>query len=289
MKLSDKNKDLVNSAKMQDSSFFSKVKIPFEKDKQEVWDLLESKISAQPNAKKIVLINRKIVWAIAATFLLLLSTSLVMRFYTKSLNVLKGEHLTALLPDGSRVELNAESTLKYHPYWWMFRREIQFSGEGYFEIEKGSKLEISSSKGKTIVLGTSFNIYTRNDQYKVTCLSGKVKVVSASMKEAILTPDYHAELDENGNILVNKLDKPEGTTQWINEMFKFSSEPLLQVIEEIERQYNIVIKTSGNFDYLYTGYFAKSMNPDQVLNLICKPFGLTFVKKSETEFMIFQK
>ena len=284
-----KHSDLNNSAKMQDSSFFPKVKIPYEKGKQEVWDLLESKITEEAPVKKIVFLNRSVITAIAATVLLLLGSSLVMRFYSKAIVAPKGEHVTALLPDGSMVELNAESTLKYYPYWWMIKREIQFSGEGYFEIEKGSKLEISSSKGKTIVLGTSFNIYARNHQYKVTCLTGKVKVISGSKDEVILTPNYHAELDKDGNILVNKLDKPEATTQWINKMFKFSSEPLLQVIEEIERQYNIIIKTSGNLDYLYTGYFAKSMHPDQVLNLICKPFGLTFVKKSETEFMIFQK
>jgi len=272
-----------------DDAFFSKVNIPYEKDKQTVWGVLENKISEQSPAKKVAFIKRRAITAIAAALLLLLGSSLIMRFYTRTILVPKGEHLNAQLPDGSVVKLNAESTLKYFPYWWRFSRDIEFSGEGYFDIEKGSELEVSSTKGKTIVLGTSFNIYSRNHQYEVTCLSGKVKVVSTSHEEVILTPDYHAELDENGNILVNKLDKPEATTQWINKMFKFSSEPLMQVIEEIERQYNIVIKTSGNLDYLYTGYFAKSMNPDQVLNLICKPFGLTFVKKSETEFMIFQK
>jgi len=278
-----------DAANKQDVAYFSKVTIPYEKDKQAVWDALETMISEQAPAKKVVFIKRRAITAIAATLLLLLGSSLIMRFYSKTIVVPKGQHITAQLPDGSMVKLNAESTLKYYPYWWQFSRDVQFSGEGYFDIEKGSKLEVSSSKGKTIVLGTSFNIYTRNNQYKVTCLSGKVKVVSNSHKEVILTPDYHAELDEDGNILVNKLAKPEATTQWISQMFKFTSEPLLQVIEEIERQYNIVIKTSGNLDYLYTGYFARSMNPDQVLNLICKPFGLTFVKKSETEFMIFQK
>ncbi len=278
-----------HSEDLQDASIFSRVEIPFEKSKADVWDMLDEKIEDKPGAKKIRFRNRRLIAAMAASFLILIGTSLVMRFYTITIKSDFGEHLRAELPDNSSIELNAESSLSYHPYWWKFSRKIDFSGEGYFQIAKGSKLEVASSNGKTIVLGTSFNIYNRDNLYKVTCLTGKVKVVSVTNEEAILTPDYHAEVDEQGNILVNKLEKPTQETDWTKNMFSFTAEPIMCVFNEIERQYDVKISVPKKIDYSYTGYFPKSIGIEQTLNLVCKPFGLTFVKKSGNEFLISQK
>ncbi len=280
--------DLKN-AEGHDAEFFSKVEIPYEKSTQEVWDLMAEKFDEKPSGKVVQFNHRRIFTAIAASVLILLGSLAVMKFYTKTIISEKGEHLTASLPDGSTVELNAQSTLKYHPYWWQLSRKINFNGEAFFQIAKGSKLEVSSENGKIIVLGTSFNIYARNNQYKVTCLTGKVKVVSVTQKEAILTPEYHAEIDHNGDIVVRKLDKPELSTEWVSNMFSFTSVPFMEVIQEIERQFNVIIKTNCHLNYYYTGYFPKEMPVDQILNLLCKPFGLTFVKKSENEYLIVQK
>jgi len=271
-----------------DAEFFSKVEIPYEKSRQEVWRLMEDKLDKKPAGKVFHFSNYKIITAIAASVLILLGSLAVMKFYTKSIVSKNGEHLTANLPDGSTVDLNAQSTLKYHPFWWRFARKIEFSGEAFFQIAKGSKLEVSSVNGKTVVLGTSFNIYSRNNQYKVTCLTGKVKVVSVTSKEVILTPDYHAEIDTNGDIIVKKLDKPELSTEWVDNMFNFTSVPFMEVVLEIERQFDVIIKTSGYLNYFYTGYFPKEMPAGQILNLLCKPFGLTFVKKSDNEYLIEQ-
>ena len=276
----------LNNTEKQSADFFSKVEIPYQKSKEDVWMLMEDKLGEKPAGKVFHFNNYKIITAIAASVLILLGSFAVMRFYTKTIVSNNGVHLTANLPDGSTVELNAQSTLKYHPYWWQFSRKIDFSGEAFFQIAKGSKLEVSSDNGKTIVLGTSFNIYTRNNHYKVTCLTGKVKVVSITKKEAILTPDYHAEININGDIIVKKLDKPELLTGWVDNMFNFTSAPIIEVIGEIERQYNVTITANTELNLVYTGYFPKDQPVEQTLNLLCKPFGLTFVKKSENKYLI---
>ncbi len=273
----------------RDTEFFSKVEIPYEKDSREIWDLMAGKLDEKPSAKLVPFKKYKFLYAVAASVIILLGSLVAMRFYTKSIVSNKGAHLTASLPDGSTVELNAQTTLKYHPYWWRFSREISFSGEGFFQITKGSKLEVVSENGKTIVLGTSFNIFSRKDQYEVTCLSGKVMVVSSTSKEAILTPDYHAEIDQNGDIVVKKLSKPETSTDWVDNMFSFTSAPISEVIEEIERQYDVSIHAPSNLTHFYTGYFPKDQPVEQTLNLLCKPFGLTFVKYTENEYSLVQK
>jgi len=120
-------------------------------------------------------------------------------------------------------------------------------------------------------------------------MTGRVKVVSVTEKEVILTPDYHAEINAEGNITVKKLDKPEVTNQWMHNMFSFTATPFAEVIAEVERQYDIIVGTNKNFNYKYTGYFSRNKPVEQVLDLLCKPFGLTFVRKSAKEYLIIQK
>jgi transmembrane sensor len=124
---------------------------------------------------------------------------------------------------------------------------------------------------------------------KVTCLTGKVKVISFSSDEAVLSPDYQASIDSDGNITVTKDEEPGVSNAWINNMFKFTSRPLIQVLNEIGRQYNINILVKTSQDYSYSGYFFRDKPVEEVLTLVCKPFGLTFVRISEKEYEIFQK
>jgi len=225
----------------------------------------------------------------AASIIILLGIVGFLGFYTKTITTGNGEHITATLPDQSTVILNAQSTLKYYPYRWFVSRNVEFSGEGFFEVTKGRKFVVGSSNGKTVVLGTSFNVFSREAEYKVTCFTGKVKVVSPTADEVVLTADYHAEIGQNGKILVTKLDDPNQKTGWKESMYNFTSTPLQLVIQEIERQYNISVILNTNFEFVYTGYFSKDKPVEEVLNLICKPFGLTFVKKSDKQYLISQQ
>lgn len=298
--------------------FFAKATIPYSKPKEEVW-LEISPRAVETHGRASLMINvLKNIYShgqrhvenlgnvqthgrasqhaigraslpIAASVIILLGIVGFLGFYTKTINTGNGEHLTATLPDHSTVTLNAQSTLKYHPYWWFVSRKVDFSGEGFFEVTKGKKFEVTSSNGKTAVLGTSFNIYSRNSDYKVTCFTGKVKVVSPSSKEVVLTPEYHAEIGQNGDIAVTKLENPDSATGWIDNMFNFTSTPLRVVFNEIGRQYGVSVESDFKDEFVYTGYFSKDKSVDTVLNLICKPFGLTFVKKSDKQYLIVQQ
>jgi ferric-dicitrate binding protein FerR (iron transport regulator) len=272
-----------------DESFFSKLEVKFDLEKQDVWAQMEGKLQETPHAKRVQFFCSRVFMAAAASLVILLSSALMMRFYSHTISTNAGQYETITLPDESIVELNAGSTLKYYPFWWRFSRSLELSGEGFFEIAKGKTLEVISENGTTEVLGTSFNIYNRNDDYRVTCFTGKVKVTSNTKQEVILTPDYHAEIDASGNILVNKMDKQVDNPDWQNDMFNFSSVPLTDVFEELERQYNVEIALQQPTDKVYTGYFPKSSNIEIPLSIICKPFGLTFVKQSERKYLIVQK
>lgn len=286
MKDENKNIDLNNSRPDGEDNFFNKVELPFGKSKTEVWETMADKLDKKDETRSTSLIPSRLWFGLAATILVLAGIFSVMRFYTTSIHNPSGQHLSAILPDGSVVEMNAQSTINYHPFWWQFSRELSFEGEAFFKVQKGEQFEVNSAKGKTIVLGTSFNIYSRDNAYKVSCLSGKVKVISTTKDEAILSPGYQAEVEQEGSIKVFKNKQATQSVSWREGMFTFTSTPLIEVILEIERQYNITISLNTETAYFYTGYFSREKPVEEVLDLICKTFGLTFEKKSRNDFQI---
>lgn len=281
-----------NQGSSEPHDFFKKVEIPFSKTKEEVWDAISEKLSDQPVFKS----NTKVIsitWfkVAAAVVILLVSTTVFLKLYTTTIYSEKGIHLGHILPDGSTVELNAASSISYHPYWWNFNRQISFEGEAYFKVEKGKSFIVRSENGATEVLGTSFNIYARKNNYKVFCETGKVKVSSTTSKlELLISPGEMAVLDNN-----NKLGKIENTDVedvlgWKHYKFNFTSEFLQDVIEELERQYNlnIILEIENKEDFLYTGFFTKTKSVEITLEYICKSFNLSFVKLNEDEYKVLQ-
>ena len=272
----------------EQEGFFQRVEIPFAKNKDEVWAGLANHLSEDPSPQISTFKFHRLTLALAASIILLAGIFSLLRFYTTTIHNPAGHHLAHTLPDGSTVTLNAESRISYKTFWWRYAREVHFEGEAYFNVEKGKKFQVNSLQGKTEVLGTSFNIYSRGNEYNVTCYTGQVKVTSSSAKEVIISPDYEARIDSDGNITVLKEMISGVNNSWINDMFHFTGRPLPMVFSEIGRQYNIRITSKVNLDYSYTGYFSRERTPEEVLDFVCKPFGLTFARISGNEYEIYQ-
>lgn len=283
--MNDEKKHMTNGRDNGDD-FFRKIEIPYGRSKEEVWQQLSDKLEEKPAGKIVSLTSRKIIAGVAATLLLLIGLAGFMRYYKKSIEVPNGRHLSYALPDGSQVELNARTTLSYHPFWWPVSRTVELEGEAFFRVENGDDFRVISNNGTTEVVGTSFNIYSRNDDYRVACLSGKVKVTSPAKEEVILSPGYEAGIVRDGKIIVEKKRKPEETVSWTEDMFSFTGAPLMEVIAEIERQYDVTVLINEDPGLTYTGFFSRDKPVEEVLGLVSKPFGLTFVKRSEGVYQI---
>jgi transmembrane sensor len=284
----DKKQHITNLEE-KSSEFFSKGNIAWEKSEAEVWAELENSIQRKP-AAKLVAFNTKILrWSAAAVVAIVVGLSALTFLYSKTVESLPGEQLVAELPDGSRVELNAGSTLKYYPLKWKFERKLKFSGEAYFEVQKGEKFEVESENGSTRVLGTSFNIYSRDTQYRVTCLTGKVEVVSKSKESVFLTPNNHVEI-ENGKFVMKTENKAENYVRWKNNEFFFAGRPLKEVFEEVERQYGVTIQLDPDlYKRNFASNFSKKHKVEDVLDFVCKSMQIQFVKQSENVFLIVEK
>ncbi|WP_347839441.1 FecR family protein [uncultured Draconibacterium sp.] len=264
------------------NSLTEMVEVDYPQSKESIWNLMEEQLT-RPATKetKVRKLNFQHL-AIAASVAILLGIGSFMRFYQIDYTATAGEHLTAQLPDGSVVDLNGQSSLQVNPYWWTVKRTVKLKGEAYFEVEKGKRFSVVSNNGRTTVLGTSFNIYARNNHYEVSCLTGKVEVEVGSGIKQIIYPNQQAILNNN-SIEVAETNVTHAT-DWRNNTFFFTSEPLQRVFNDIAIAYNINIDVQT--EDIYTGSFKQSDNIEDVLSIVCVPLNLTFVKQQSGDYVI---
>jgi len=287
MSIERKNSELSAGLSENPLDAYPRTHVEWGKSREDIWAELEKKVDASGSAKPRVLIKPWMKIAAAAVLALLVGISIFMQIYTKSFTVQSGQHSSLILPDRSTVKLNAQTTITYKPFLWMFSRKISLEGEAFFEVNPGKKFEVVSKFGKTIVLGTSFNIYSRNSSYQVTCMTGKVRVIeNTGRNEAVLLRGQKAVLDPDGTLDIQSGTPAEQSIAWIENKFSFTSVPLQQVFEEIGRQYGVIILIPGNLENTYTGTFGRNMSIEQSLNLVCKPFNLKFSQQSKDEYII---
>ncbi|PAW92729.1 hypothetical protein CKK33_04145 [Mucilaginibacter sp. MD40] len=159
------------------------------------------------------------------------------------------------LSDGTRVWINAGSTLHFPSRFGDGDRSVVLSGEAYFEVahvynSEGSRVRFTVKSGgkhpqSVEVLGTHFNIsaYDNDDATKTTLLEGKVNIHAGSGpgsdKQRILTPGQQSIVD-NADIKVVPADI-EGAVAWKNGYFRFNDEPLESIMRKVERWYKVQV------------------------------------------------
>lgn len=163
-----------------------------------------------------------------------------------------GQQLAVHLPDGSSVELNAGSTLSHQRFFWSSDRQVLLEGEAFFKVTKGNTFTVQSNLGAVEVLGTQFNVKERSKFFEVVCYEGKVRV-SAKDQQTILEQGDKVILQDN------KLTPSKASQQqplWLQGQSLFSSMPLSEVLDEIERQFEVTfIREDIDQNKLFTGGF----------------------------------
>jgi transmembrane sensor len=274
-----------------ESDFFKKTDIKYSRSMEDVWADMESKLEEKPKGKVIQLNFRKIIkYSAAAVLIIGLGSISFMRLYSVNVTCPSGQHTIVTLPDGSVATLNAKTELSYHPYWWQFSRKLDFSGEAFFKVQKGKKFVVNSEKASTTVLGTSFNIYARNNDYRVNCISGKVLVENKINESTIITKNEYSVLNqENKWTKLSDSTNTSNSIAWIQNEFVFTSMPLKDVYEEIERQFDIVIEGIENLKGISSFNAKRGSSAEEIINIASKPFGLKCTKISDKKYIVEQK
>lgn len=155
-----------------------------------------------------------------------------------------GQQLETQLPDGSKVTLNANSSLKYHS---RDPRKVWLQGEAFFEVKKkpktGADFQVITEDLTVNVLGTSFNVNTRNDKTKVFLEEGKVRLkVDNPAKDLIeMDPGDLITYSKKQNKLKENRKNASAleNTYWKEGTLMFNNTPLPQALYEIEDIYGI--------------------------------------------------
>lgn len=152
----------------------------------------------------------------------------------------RGGQYEVILPDRSRVFLNAASSLKFPDFFDGDIREVEFTGEAYFEISHlADKPFVVKSNHATIqVLGTQFNVMAYDSkQIKTTLLEGSVNLKS-NTSAVMLVPGEQGVMSNSGNINKRKVDV-DREVSWRKGWFSFNESSIENVMDEISRWYDI--------------------------------------------------
>lgn len=199
-----------------------------------------------------------------------------------------GQRAQTVLPDGSKVWLNASTKLVYHNSFWSSDRQIDLSGEAYFEVahDKHAPFVVNSKNIKTCVLGTKFNVRAREEEDRVvtTLLQGAVRMESPRtvnngylLKPGqtlnINTTTYQAELIEYA--------EPTEVLLWINGRLTFKQHSLLAITNVLEKLYDLkfVYDDASLKTERFTGEFSTDDAPDEILNVLMHTNHFSYKKE----------
>ena len=175
------------------------------------------------------------------------------------------------LPDGSKVWLNASSSIHYPTAFLEKERRVTITGEAYFEIAKNANKPfiVKVYNGAEVkVLGTHFNVksYADEDEIQTTLLEGSINIYNG-LKNNLLVPGNQAKIDKSGVIKVQADADLEEVVAWKNGNFQFNSADIKSVLRQAARWYNIEVVYLGkpSTENRFTGKIPMSVNLSRLL------------------------
>lgn len=192
-----------------------------------------------------------------------------------------GEIISVILPDQSEATLNAGSTLIYTGNRFNTQRKVNLDGETFFRVVKGRTFRVLTDQGTITVLGTTFNVKSRDKKLSVFCYSGKVKVsdpfkavyLTAGKKTSKLSGESLQDAQQN---TLN-----EGIT-WQKGIFSFENALLKEVLSELSRQYNMPIQCPVSEEKRVITTSFDNKNIESALLNVLWPLNLKAEKKDGT-------
>lgn len=189
----------------------------------------------------------------------------------------KGGQYSVVLPDGSKIWLNAASSISFSSAFVKGgKRKVQLNGEAYFEVakDKTKPFIVETAKQQVEVLGTHFNVnaYAEENRTNTTLLEGSVRVGAARPgrqpeNAMILKPGQQSVLTD-GNMSLTQADTEEAIA-WKNGYFKFNSESLSSIMRKLARWYNVEVVYEGEINKdRFGGTISRYKNLADVLEML---------------------
>lgn len=183
----------------------------------------------------------------------------------------KGRQFNLILPDGSKVWLNAASSIRYPIVFAGKERKVEITGEAYFEVARNTsspfKVKVNDET-EIEVLGTHFNInsYENEASINTTLLEGSVRVKN-NQGTIVLKPGQQAQSVKQEKIKILREVDVEKVMAWKNGFFNFQDATLQEVMRQLERWYDIEVMYEKNVpDLEFYGKMGKDLSLAAVLS-----------------------
>lgn len=249
---------------------------------QVVLDSLGNGVVASQNGSRAVIRNGELLYDVTG--------NISQEVAYNTMRTPKGRQFTLLLPDGTRVWLNAASSIRYPTAFTGKEREVQMTGEVYFEVAKNKQMPFRVNAGNHVeveVLGTGFNVnaYENEAGIAATLLEGSVRVkrINSTLPDSnksdqgtILKPGQQLQFTGKGGMKQNNNADIEKVMAWKNGLFNFKGATLEEVMRQLERWYDIEVVYAGKIPQKQ---FWGEMGMDLQLEDI-----LQFLEKSDIKF-----
>ena len=237
---------------------------------------IHEKIAVQSKPKFVLPGWAKTVAAVALIVLMAVSAAIYFRsnqpnmIQYAEIGALRGQKASVTLPDGTKITLNSESTLKYSTNYNQSDRAVELVGEAYFEVAKNKKIPFVVKAGKLEIeaKGTAFNIkaYPTDNSISTTLTEGKIEV-KTPLDVLNMIPNERMEYNNTDQTFRKlTLTDAEGSIGWLNDELSFENATLAEVVANFSRIYNIDIQFAS--ESIKEQRFTGKINNNSLLSVL---------------------
>ncbi|MBS1597441.1 MAG: FecR family protein [Bacteroidetes bacterium] len=183
----------------------------------------------------------------------------------------RGGQYQLLLADGSRVWLNAASSLKYPVYFTGKERSVELTGEAYFEVAKNPKMpfKVKVNGMEVQVLGTHFNVmaYTDEREIRTTLLEGSVKIIKGD-ENSLLKPGQQSVVDENGSMKTIDNQNLDEVVSWQKGIFQFTNSDVKTIMRQAARWYDVDVSYEGDIPDHFNATIPRNVSVSKLFEIL---------------------
>lgn len=183
----------------------------------------------------------------------------------------RGGQYQLVLPDGSKVWLNAESALRFPSQFAINERRVELIGEAYFEIAKNTQqvFKVVSKDMEVQVLGTNFNLNDyEGSTPKTTLIDGSVKIKSGQQTQ-VLKPGQQAILRKRQELILQDNIDIDSEIAWKDGLFLFKDASIQKVMNQVARWYDIeIVYEHHHSQKLFNGSVSRNVNLSELMNML---------------------
>lgn len=189
-----------------------------------------------------------------------------------TLSTPKGGQYQVILPDGSKVWLNSETSLRFPTSFVGNERKVDLIGEAYFEVakDKSKQFKVNVKGMEVLALGTEFNVnaYEGDEISSTTLFEGSVSV-SKDAERVLLKPGQNAKLNKADGTLNQGQADLEAEVAWKNGYFVFNNEEIKSIMLKLSRWYDADIEYEGNMiNKRFTAIISRRSNISEILEIL---------------------